>query len=106
MTTSVVHAWKTRRTTETRLIEDALREAGFQQVDAYQYDKGSLRVRVVDSQFEGIAGDQRDELLLSPLQSLNERIRGDITTMLAFAPSELTQGQASILNSEFEDPDD
>ena len=53
MTNTISRAWEDKRTAETRQVEDVLRRVGFQQVDAYRYNTASIRVRVIDSRFEG-----------------------------------------------------
>ena len=54
MTNISVPRWETKRTDETRRVEEVLRSVGFQKVDAYRYNPASIRVRVVDPQFEGL----------------------------------------------------
>jgi hypothetical protein len=45
MTTDQKPIWESMRTDESRMVEDALLQAGFDQVDAYRYNSASLRVR-------------------------------------------------------------
>ena len=45
MTNTSSPPWETKRTDETRLVEDVLRKAGFATVDAYRYNSASIRVR-------------------------------------------------------------
>ncbi|NLF06411.1 MAG: hypothetical protein GX594_00300 [Pirellulaceae bacterium] len=95
-------------TDETRNIENTLRNAGFQQVDAYRYNSASIRVRVIDPGFEGLPLDERDAKVEQYLKQLPERTQADIINLLTFAPSEFEQPpfkfRGYLLNIEFEDP--
>ncbi len=108
MKNSSAHAKNHKRTPETRRVEDVLREAGFEKVDAYRYNSASIRVRVIDSRFEGISSEKRDKLVEPYLEQLPERTQADIMSLYTFAPSELSQsGKLSrefMLNAEFDDP--
>jgi hypothetical protein len=100
--------WEAKRTDETRHVEAVLREAGFQQADAYRYNSASIRVRVIDARFEGKKLEERDAMVEPILTQLPERTQGDIVTLFTFAPSELQQTPTKfrefLLNTEFEDP--
>ncbi len=100
--------WKAKRTDETRNVERVLREAGFEQVDAYRYNSASIRVRVIDSSFEGLSRVKRDAKVEKVLKTLPPRTQGDIVMLLTFAPSELEDPQKHLrenfMNMEFEDP--
>jgi hypothetical protein len=108
MTRIATRPWESKRTAETRSVEDALRKAGFAQVDAYRYNVATIRVRVVDPRFEGLTADERDDLVEPHLERLPEETQSEITTLLTFAPSELRKGPKSLresfLNKEFEEP--
>jgi hypothetical protein len=108
MTTTSAPAWEAKRTDETRLVENALLEAGFQQADAYRYNPASIRVRVVDPRFEGLSAEKRDALVEPHLDKLPERTQADIMSLFTFAPSELQQSPKTLreflLNTEFDDP--
>lgn len=107
MTNATIPAWEAKRTDETRGVEEALRKAGFQQVDAYRYNAASIRVRVIDPRFEGLAIAERDAKLEPHLAKLPEATQRDIMTLFAFAPMEIAQAAPArvvLLNSEFEDP--
>ena len=101
-------AWEMKRTDETRHIEDALRRAGFEKADAYRYNSASIRVRLIDSRFEGLSPAQRDAMVEPHLEQLPESTQADIMNLFTFAPSELQQTQKTcrefLLNTEFEDP--
>lgn len=108
MTRTFVHAWKAKRTDETRHVEKVLRKAGFKKVDAYRYNSASIRLRVIDPRFEGLSPEQRDGMVEPHLDQLPERTQADIITLFTFAPSELEQTRKackeSLLNTEFEEP--
>ena len=100
--------WESKRTDETRQVEDVLRKAGFATVDAYRYNSASIRVRVIDPRFEGLPHEQRDAMVEPHLEQLPERTQADIMNLFTFAPSELQQAPKTfrefLLNTEFEDP--
>lgn len=108
MTAAMRAKWSRKRTPETRRIEQVLREAGFEHVDAYRYNSASIRVRVIDSKFERVAMDKRDGMVDPALSQLPEEVQADILMLLTFAPSELEpNGKLSryqIQNVEFDDP--
>lgn len=109
MTTNTsVPPWESKRTDETRQVEDLLRKAGFARVDSYRYNPASIRIRVIDSRFEGLSLEKRDAMVEPFLEQLPERIQADIVNLFTFAPSELQQTPKTLreflLNTEFEDP--
>ncbi|MGA2033082.1 MAG: hypothetical protein ABSG68_12560 [Thermoguttaceae bacterium] len=108
MTKTFTPAWEGNRTDETRQVEEVLRRAGFQQVDAYRYNSASIRVRVIDSRFEGRSRADRDAMVEPHLDHLPERTQADIMNLFTFAPSEIEQTPKTfkefVLNTEFEDP--
>jgi hypothetical protein len=108
MTQTMIRPWEAKRTDETRRVEDALKAAGFDQVDAYRYNSASIRVRVVDPRFEKLSTEKRDELVEPVLDQLPERTQADIMTLLTFAPLELQAtakaSRQALLNTEFEEP--
>ena len=108
MTNTSSLPWEAKRTDETFNIEEVLRKAGFEQVDAYRYNPASIRVRVIDSKFEGLPSEKRDAMVEPHLEKLPERTQVDIMSLFTFAPSELQKTSKSIreflLNTEFDDP--
>ena len=108
MTTTCAPAWKAKATDETRRVEEILERAGFEKVDAYRYNSASIRVRVIDSRFEGLPREKRDALVEPHLEQLPERTQADIMNLFTFAPSELQQTPQTrrefLLNTEFDDP--
>src|SRR4051812_47725892 len=106
MTNTSTASWAGKRTDETRNVEELLRNAGFQQADAYRYNSASIRVRVIDSRFEGLPIEKRDAMVEPHLDQLPERTQADIINLFTFAPSDLHQMSSKefLLNTEFEDP--
>ncbi len=108
MTSTVEHAWETKRTKETRKVEDILRRAGFEQVDAYRYNSASIRLRVIDARFEGLSLAKRDGLVEPFIAQLPEKTQADIITLFTFAPKELRPksgiSRELLQNAEFENP--
>lgn len=108
MTQATAHRWESRRTDETRQVEDVLRNAGFDRTDAYRYNSASIRVRVIDPRFEGMPTEDRDAMVEPSLELLPEHTQADIMSLYTFAPSELQQTPKTLreflLNTEFDDP--
>lgn len=100
--------WHAKRTEETRMVEETLKKASFDQADAYRYNSASIRVRVIDPRFEGMPPEKRDEMVEEILDKLPEDTQRDIVTLFTFAPSELQQSPKTfrefMLNTEFDDP--
>ena len=105
--TTTTPRWETRRTKETRMVEDFLKQH-FQQVDSYRYNSASIRLRVVDPRFEGLSREERDTLVEPYLDQLPRETQNDIITLLTFAPSDLERTPATFkeftINAEFDDP--
>ena len=99
--------WEAKRTPETRMVEDLLRKH-FERADSYRYNSASIRVRVIDSRFEGLSREKRDAMVEPYLDTLPPETQRDIVTLFAFAPSELNRTPTSVkefmLNTEFDDP--
>ena len=107
MTTATASRWETKRTSETRKVEEVLKPH-FQQADAYRYNSACIRVRVIDPQFEGLSHEKRDAMVEQFIDQLPPETQIDIVTLFTFAPSDLKRSPASfkeyMLNSEFDDP--
>lgn len=90
------------------MVEDHLRAAGFERVDSYRYNSASLRLRVIDTRFESIPRDARDDLVEPVLDTLPPSTQADIVTLVLLAPSEFAQPgdtfREFMLNAEFENP--
>jgi hypothetical protein len=107
MTTSTTKAWESKRTEETRRVEGLLGSV-FEQAEAYRYNSASIRVRVIDSRFEGMAREKRDAMVEEQIAKLPLETQRDIVTLYTFAPSELSLSPKNfreyMLNTEFDDP--
>jgi len=90
------------------MVEDRLREAGFERVDAYRYNSASLRVRIIDKRFESVARDERDTIVEPFIDQLPTSTQSDIVNLVLLAPSEFDQPEKSLRefmqNVEFENP--
>ena len=99
--------WEAKRTDETRVVEDLLGKH-FEQADSYRYNSASIRVRVIDSRFEGMPREERDAMVEKYLDQLPPEIQRDIVTLYTFAPSELKETPKTfrefMLNTEFDHP--
>jgi hypothetical protein len=108
MTNTIAPVWEKKRTRETRKVEDLLSAAGFDRADAYRYNPASIRVRIIDSRFDGLSLAKRDAMVEPHIKQLPERTQGDIISLFTFSPKELEQPskslRESLLNREFEDP--
>jgi len=106
--TTATPLWEAKRTPETKMVETHLRSF-FEDAAAYRYNPASIRVRIIDSRFENLSREKRDEMVECHLDQLPEETQRDIVTLFTFAPSELQQTPRTLreflLNSEFEDPD-
>lgn len=108
MTPNQVSNWEDKQTDESRMVEEELRKAGFERVDAYRYNSASLRVRIIDSRFESVTRDERDRLVESFIDQLPPSTQSDIVNLVLLAPSEFDQPEKSLRefmqNVEFENP--
>ena len=99
--------WEAKRTSETRMVEDLLRQH-FKQADSYRYNSASIRVRVIDPRFEGLSREKRDAMVEQYLDQLPQETQRDIVNLFTFAPSELEQTPKTfreyMLNAEFDEP--
>jgi hypothetical protein len=90
------------------MVEEKLREAGFDRVDAYRYNSASLRVRIIDKRFESVARDERDRMVEPFIDQLPASTQSDIVNLVLLAPSEFNQPEKSLRefmqNIEFENP--
>jgi hypothetical protein len=97
--------WESRKDKDSRKVETFVREAGFERVDAYRFNSASIRVRVIDSSFEGKSIPEREDMVFPVIDRLPKRIREDILLLLTMAPSELGgRNRHLLVNQEFEHP--
>lgn len=96
--------WEKMRTAETRMVEAILRKV-FPHTDAYRYNSASIRVRVVDPQFEGKSVEERDALVDPVLARLPKKTQAEVMNLITLYPGETTKSlRALMVNSEFEEP--
>ena len=107
MTMATTPPWEAKRTAETRMVEDVLKQH-FEQADSYRYNSASIRVRVIDPCFEGMPREKRDAMVEQYLDKLPPETQRDIVTLFTFAPSDLkrtpTTFREHMLNTEFDAP--
>lgn len=99
--------WESKTTEYSRLVEKALRDHGFHQVNAYRYNPASIRVRVVDPCFHGLSRNRRIAMIEKALQNLPEDIQRQVLFIVAITPEEEKDPRTSeqmLLNLEFNDP--
>lgn len=106
MSVKTKNRWDQKKTEETRGVETLLREGGaFDQVDSYQYNWATIRVRVIDKRFKNLSIEKRDAMVERLLKNLPEATQRKIVTLLTFAPDELdSKSRFALMNLEFEDP--
>ncbi len=95
--------WRTLRDRDSERVEEELRAAGFAQVDAYRFNKASIRVRVVDPRFAGMPFTGREGLVNPALEGLPRRIFRDLLMVLMVSPDRDDPRQVP-LEAEFEAP--
>jgi stress-induced morphogen len=98
--------WESKRTSESRMVEDVLRQV-FPRTDAYRYNSASIRVRVVDERFKGLSTEERDAMVEPLLDRLPRDTQADIVNLLTLYSDESCDSfRISTANDEFEHPDE
>jgi stress-induced morphogen len=104
MSNNSTRDWTALQNEETNRVVAALSTV-FSSTDAYQFNPASIRVRVIDPQFEGKSAEERDALIERVLQTLPEDTQSKIINVYTFAPRELQPvSREYLLNEEFEHP--
>jgi hypothetical protein len=104
MTPQVQSPWESKRTADSRLVEQALRKV-FPRTDAYRYNSASIRVRVVDGRFKGKSVEERDAMVEPLIESLPRSLQADIVNLLTLDEDEPAESSREWLaNQEFENP--
>ena len=104
MSPSTLPRWTSMRDRDSSEVERVLKEQ-FPGTDAYRYNSGSIRIRVVAPRFEGKTIEERDSLVEPYLHKLPEAIQRDILFLLTLSPGEMESSfREQLLNLEFEDP--
>jgi stress-induced morphogen len=70
-------------------------------VDVYRQNFASIRIRVIDPDFQGMDRVQRDNLLWKTIEKLPDEIQSQITMLVLLTPKET---KTSFANMEFNDP--
>lgn len=103
MSIAAAPRWQQKRTDESRMVEAALKGAGFATANAYRHNSASLRVRVIDERFRGMAEEEREKLVDPVLDGLPSATQADIINLLLMYPGEEKDSfRVSLFNAEFE----
>jgi hypothetical protein len=92
--------------TSTKRVEKALSGKYLPQhprakVDVYRYNSASIRVRIIDPDFEGKSITAREAEVLPIVRDLSGKLQDQITMLLLITPEESNR---SLLSAEFDDP--
>ena len=71
------------------------------EISLYRQNGVSVRIRVIDPEFQGVVKSARHTMVWDCLEKLPEEVQSDISMLVVLAPKEL---HSSISNLEFEDP--
>lgn len=71
------------------------------QIDLYRQNAVSVRIRIIDPDFERMDKPQRSQQAWQYLEQLPDEVHGDISTVLLLTPEET---RLSFANFEFDDP--
>ena len=103
MTQQISAPWESKRTNETRMVEDHLRKV-FPGTDAYRFNSASIRVRVIDERFRGKSFEERDTMVEPLLEELPEDTQRDIINLITLYPGEAEESiRARLVDLEFKD---
>jgi stress-induced morphogen len=65
-------------------------------IEAYRYNSASIRIRIIDPDFEGLDLVERDEMLRPLLRTLPEEVGADITLLILITPKERKRSPGSV----------
>ena len=71
------------------------------QIDIYRQNPASIRIRIVDSSFQGLEKSDRHTRVWKYLEKLSEDTQDDLSMLVLLTPAEVNR---SFANMEFEDP--
>jgi stress-induced morphogen len=71
------------------------------QITMYRQNSVSVRIRIVDPDFNGMSKADRNDRVWDYLDRLSDNAQADVSVLLLLTPSELPK---SFANLEFEDP--
>ena len=92
--------YSSKKTERTRRAEEVLRRV-FPDTEAYEQNRVSIRIRVVDEKFRNQSRVEREKMVYPLIRTLPEDIQDDISILLLLTPD---QKAGHLLNLEFEDP--
>jgi hypothetical protein len=70
-------------------------------IDMYRQNSASVRIRIIDSAFDGMNKKERNDLIWKYLEPISDESQGDISMLVLLTPTEVKK---SFANMEFEDP--
>ncbi|HEX4143455.1 MAG TPA: hypothetical protein VHY91_07885 [Pirellulales bacterium] len=76
-------------------LEPYMREHSQAKVDVYRQNSGSVRIRVVDPDFQGVSMTDRDQGLWPLVESLPEDVFSQLSLLLLLTPKEATDSFVS-----------
>lgn len=68
-----------------------------------RYNSISIRVRLIDDQFQGKSLSERDQIAMKALARLPEKVERNITMLLTLTPQEVERGD-NLMDVEFRHP--
>lgn len=71
------------------------------EIGVYRYNSASIRVRIIDPDFDGKSIVARESQVLPIIRKLPEHLQDQVTMLLLITPSE---SERSMLSAEFDDP--
>ena len=71
------------------------------EIDLYRQSRFSVRIRIVDPDFQALSNGRRDDMIWPYLEKLPEETISDLSMLVLLAPEETAK---SFANLEFNDP--
>ena len=65
-------------------------------IDLYRQNSVSIRVRIVDSEFQGMSKKERNDLVWDYLDTLSEDAQADISMLVLLAPTEVEKSMGNL----------
>jgi len=84
-----------QRTDETRQVEAVLRPH-FTEVHAWRFNQASIRVSIVDKQFEGLKRGKRVALVEPYIATLPDETQSRMVVMFLLTPKELPRAHSTL----------
>ncbi|CAN5881261.1 hypothetical protein BH23PLA1_BH23PLA1_20740 [soil metagenome] len=70
-------------------------------IDVYRRNQVSIRIRIIDPDFQELDSIERDESIWKILRNLPDNVRSNITLLVLLTPDETDR---SFVNADFENP--